>query len=233
MLKRIFVAALVAGIIAVISMGCGGCGSGGGGDAAPASDASTISLFLRADPSSSGTAACAQSGNECDCPRGASATLTLVARDAQGDDVTVDAASVKWSSSDPSAVSLEAKPDGTAVVTGNKDWFDNSPNAEGSATVGVSYDGATASMPVAVVIDASGTWKAVTQTGFALTLVLTQKGRTVLDLSAGYDGSIKNDTFTFDIGIAKVSAHFLSRTSVTGTATQSSGQSTAVTCTKQ
>ncbi|HTK03995.1 MAG TPA: hypothetical protein VL500_00240 [Candidatus Eisenbacteria bacterium] len=205
-----------------------GCGSGDDGP-----EGGVSSLALRMEPAPQGVdSACAQESGSCNCPNGAYARLTLVARASDGSEVAVDPSSVSWSSSDSASVEVIA--DGaSADVGGLRDWFDAN-GSEPTASVTASYAGRQASMPVTVVINASGDWNALLDNGFSYLLSLQQSGRTIVDTGTGYSGRVAGDALTLAVSGINVNARFTSRTQVSGTyASTSGGLHGTLTCTKQ
>lgn len=206
-----------------------GCGSDGGGSPDP----SVASISLSLDPAPQGAASsCAAHDGLCDCPRGASAHLTLTARDSGGREVAIDQGAVAWTSSDGASVSVGASASGGADVSALRDTFD-AQGMEPSATVTATYGGLQASLPVTVVIDAHGDWLAVLDIGFSYVLSLSQSGRAVVDAATRYGGSIRNDMMTLTVSGINVDARFTSRTDVSGTYSGPGGLNGTLTCTRQ
>ena len=191
------------------------------------------SLELRTElPSPDEAASCAKQAGTYICPRDASGTLTLVARDGSGTEVQVDPDKVAWRVDSTGPTVAMTASGTTASVTGKQDWFDTG-GSEGSAVVTASYDGLEASLPIAVVMNASGSWLATLDLGFSYTLSLRQVGRAVVDTGSGYSGRVDNDALTLYVNGIDVSARFTSRTSVSGTYSGPDGLSGTLTCTKQ
>ena len=210
-----------------LALAAAGCG---GGDDAPGG---VSSLELRLEPAQEGDdASCARENDGCACPNGAYARLTLVARAEDGSEVAVDPGGVSWSSSDSASVEVIAE-GSAADVGGLRDWFDGN-GAEPAATVTASYAGLSASMPVTVVLNASGDWEAVLDIGFTYLLSLRQSGRDVVDAGTGYGGRIAGNALSLAVSGINVTASFSSRTQVNGTyASSSGGLNGTLTCTKQ
>ncbi|HTM68041.1 MAG TPA: hypothetical protein VL426_01975 [Candidatus Binatia bacterium] len=216
--------ALLSALALAAATGCGSGDDGPGGG---------TTLALRMEPAQQGVdSSCAQAGSSCECPNGAYARLTLVAHASDGSEVAVDPGAVQWSSSDSASVEVIA--DGAAAdVGGLRDWFDAN-GSEPSATITASYQGKQASMPVTVVINASGDWQARLDNGFSYLLSLQQSGRAVTDTGTGYGGSIAGNALTLTVSGINVNATFSSRTQVNGTyASSSGGLHGTLTCTKQ
>lgn len=224
MKNKMTVLAFLSALALVAATGCGSGDDGPGG---------VSSLELRMEPAPQGVdSSCSQESGSCNCPNGAYARLTLVAHASDGSEVAVDPSSVQWSSSDPASVDVVA--DGaSADVGGLRDWFDAS-GSEPAAGVTASYAGRQASMPVTVVINASGDWNALLDNGFSYLLSLQQSGRTIVDTGTGYSGRVAGDALTLAVSGINVDAHFTSRTQVSGTyASSSGGLHGTLTCTKQ
>ncbi len=218
---------LMTALFAVSAIGMAGCGSDGGG-----TEPRPASLTLAMEPApADAPSSCAAHDGLCDCPRGATAHLTLVARDASGREVAIDAGAVEWSSSDEASVGIHAA-GGGADIDARRDLFD-AQGAEPSATVTARYAGLEASLPVTVVLDAHGDWRADLDIGFSYSLSLAQAGRTVTDAATHYGGSVQNDTMTLTVSGITVNARFATRTDVSGTYSGPGGLHGTLTCTKQ
>lgn len=209
--------------------GCGGGGDGGNGGGG--GDGKTVaSLSLSAAPENPALAAtCAQVGDECLCPKGAVALLTLSAKDAGGKAVAVDSAVIEWNSEDATSTLSDNGDD--ASIAGESDWFDG--GAEGVVTVTARYAGLTASMPVRTVINAAGNWHASADAGFETDVSLSQSGRSLKDTVTSYTGSVNNDRLTLNISLLTVDARFTSRDEVSGTFSGPNGLTGKATCTRQ
>jgi hypothetical protein len=217
---------LFTGLAAATLSGCGSDDDGG--------DSGVSSLALRMEEAPpNAPSACAQENGACDCPRDASQDFTLVARNEAGAEVEIDPSAVTWTV-DTVGPTVDLVSDGaSATVTALQDWFDNA-GAEGTATLRAEYRGRTASMPINVVIDASGNWQARLDNGFTYLLSLRQTGRTIVDSATGYSGRVTNDALTLAVSSINVSARFTSRTQVSGTySSASGGLSGTLTCTRQ
>ncbi len=139
-------------------------------------------------------------------PNDKSVIIGIVARDKAGKEVEIDLGSLEWESSDPAVVEVKGLGD-ACLVTGMRDWFDSTdPDAgalgtggagpvgdagadagvptdfygkEPEATLTARYGGATASIPVRVVLNVEGRWRVIIDKSLSQDLSLTQNGRSV------------------------------------------------------
>ncbi|MEY4744826.1 MAG: hypothetical protein RL272_771 [Candidatus Parcubacteria bacterium] len=159
-----------------------------------------------------------------------SALVGVIARGPDGREVEIGAGEFTWSSSDPASVEVKAL--GTAaLITGKIDWFDSVPEGgdpaaafEPHAVLTVTYhagrdDEVSASIPVAVVLNAAGTWRASIAGLGDQVLTLDQRGRRVSYGGTAGDasGAISGDQFTLSQQGFMLTGTFTSRTEVNGT----------------
>lgn len=163
-------------------------------------------------------------------PKDGSSLVGVIAIGEDGEPVEVDASEFSWETSD--AATVEVKTLGTAaLVTGMRDWFDSVPEGgdpatahEPTATLTVVYhagasDEIRATIPVAVVINAAGRWRATVEGLGSQALALEQHGRDVTYVATAgeFGGRIEGGTFTLMQQGFTLTGTFTSRTEVTGT----------------
>lgn len=167
-----------------------------------------------------------------------SALVGVVARGPDGREVEIGAEEFTWSSDDTNAVEVKALGN-AALITGKTDWFDSVPDGgdpaaaiEPHATLTVTYhagqtDEISASIPVAVVLNAAGTWRASISGLGDQVLTLDQRGRRVTYSGTAGDasGSIDGNRFTLAQQGFMLDGTFTSRTEVSGTYTGPGGLS--------
>lgn len=168
--------------------------------------------------------------------RDGSALVGVVARDPDGREVEIGAGEFTWSSDDTGAVEVKALGN-AALITGKTDWFDSVPDGgdpasafEPHANLTVTYhagqaDEVSASIPVAVVLNAAGTWRATISGLGDQVLTLDQRGRHVTYSGTAGDasGSIDGNRFTLAQQGFMLDGTFTSRTEVSGTYTGPGG----------
>lgn len=167
--------------------------------------------------------------------------------DSQGDKVDISDG-VTWSSSDDELVEVHSVDEAGAVI-GHKDWFDtlemqadggapeddaggamDSPDGgpvdggmpepyEPRADVTVEYNGRSARVPVAIVINADGTWQIFLNDNAEPVSEQTfrQSGRMLRNEVADAEGRIEGDRLDLRQGPLMLSGTFVSRTAVEGT----------------
>lgn len=204
--------------------------SGCGSDEPERPSLSSLELRMEA-PAEDATASCAVENGSGACPRDATGHLVLIGHDYDGAEVALDTASVTWTV-DATGPTVELTSSGTtATIVAKQDWFDTG-GAEGAATIVASYGGLQASLPVTVVIDASGGWDAALDIGFTYGLDLRQTGRTVEDVATGYTGSVTGDALSLSVSGIMVDARFTSRAEVRGTYS-GAGRTGTLVCTRR
>ncbi|HTM68042.1 MAG TPA: hypothetical protein VL426_01980 [Candidatus Binatia bacterium] len=164
-----------------------------------------------------------------------SALVGVVVRDGEGHSVELDASEFVWESDDPA---LDVKGLGNAaLITGKADWFDTVPDGGDPATAHepranliVTYhqgqgDEVSASIPVAIVLNAAGRWHASVSGLGDQTLTLDQHGRHVSYTATTGDlaGTIDGDQFTLSQQGFMLVGTFTSREAISGTYTGPGG----------
>lgn len=169
-----------------------------------------------------------------------SALVGVIARGPDGREVEVGAEEFTWSSDDTGAVEVKTLGN-AALITGKIDWFDSVPDGgdpasafEPHANLTVTYhagqtDEISATIPVAVVLNAAGTWRATISGLGDQVLTLDQRGRRVTYSGTAGDasGTIDGSTFTLAQQGFMLNGTFTSRTEVSGTYTGPGGISGA------
>lgn len=161
-----------------------------------------------------------------------SALVGVVARNESGAEVDIDGSEFTWESEDANV--LEVHGLGTAaLITGKIDWFDSYP-ADGDpatahephANLVVIYhagqsDEIRATIPVAVVLNGAGSWRASISGLGDQVLTLDQRGRHVSYSGTTGDasGAIEGNLFTLSQQGFILTGTFTSRTEVSGTYT--------------
>lgn len=169
-------------------------------------------------------------GGTLPIPKDGSSLVGVIAIGEDGDPVEVDASEFTWETSDGAIVEVQTL--GTAaLVTGLVDWFDTVPEGgdpatahEPQATLTVIYhagqsDEIRATIPVAVVINAAGHWRATVEGLGSQALALEQHGRNVsyVATTGEFGGRIDGSTFTLMQQGFTLTGTFMTRTEVTGT----------------
>lgn len=166
-----------------------------------------------------------------------SALVGVVARNEAGEEVEVDGSEFTWESEDGDV--LEVRGLGTAaLITGRIDWFDSYPADGGDPSTAhephtnlvVTYhpggsDELRATIPVAVVLNGAGRWRAMIDGLGEQVLTLDQRGRHVSysGTTGNASGTIVGNLFTLSQQGFMLTGTFTSRTEVSGTYTGPGG----------
>jgi len=165
-----------------------------------------------------------------------SALVGVVARNADGVEVQLDASEFVWRSDAPEILDVKGLGN-AALITGMIDWFDTVPEGGDPATahepranlIVIYHEGQDdelmATIPVAVVINAAGRWHASVSGLGEQTLTLDQRGRHVSYAATTGDlaGTIDGNLFTLSQQGFMLTGSFTSRTAITGTYTGPGG----------
>jgi len=165
-----------------------------------------------------------------------SALVGVIARNASGEEIELDASEFVWRSDLPDVVDVKGLGN-AALITGKIDWFDTVPEGGDPATahepranlVVIYHEGQDdelmATVPVAVVLNASGRWHASVSGLGEQTLTLDQRGRHVSYAATTGDlaGTIDGNQFTLSQQGFMLVGTFTSRTAISGTYTGPGG----------
>ncbi len=200
---RPYLMSLTLVLFSMVMFACGGCGSSSSGDGGNPDAVAKLTIMTDGVAASTIVA-----------PRTKPVTVTLDARTASGAPAPIDAAQVRWESSNP-AFTI-ATSDGRVTISGTKDLFDL-PGGEPETTVTVHYADKTATARALSVIDATGNWTATLDAGIVQKLSLTQRGRTITDSRLLVSGTINTDGLAISASGFTIKAKFISRDRAEGT----------------
>lgn len=173
------------------------------------------------------------SGGVMAVPRGGWELVTVSIRDDKGVVAVVNPFEISWSMADTGIATVNGL-GFSARVYCHQDFFDNAVAADGGVNdagtvtavlVGhepetqltVEYRGGSASVRVACVVNAEGSWHVEPDDGNDADFSLEQSGRTVRNRIYGLEGEIVGNRFSYSLLYYDVEGQFDSRNSASGT----------------
>lgn len=152
-------------------------------------------------------------------PRDQTVALGLMGKNPAGARVGLDVRLIKWEISN-GTLDIQTNSVGNKKLTASSDWFDPATiGTEPTAIVTAHYGELTAKLATTNVINVTGEWIATLDRGNTRTLLLSQNGRTITDMSTFLTGEIAGNVLDISSSGFSVSAKFESRIHAIGTYT--------------